>query len=229
MADTLSVGPASQTQVPQNVHNLPSSIAPNSAVNSNLIAVDGYTKVAVGLTSSQSGLLSIQRYLDPNGAVAVGAPVTLAIVAGQPVALTVNDGQMFSSFEVVLTNSSGITALIGDLAVAVGADPTSLPGAGTGSYTTATSTTVEVPSTPGGAILLAQNLTAKYRAFRNPRSNTDVVWLTVGANPQIGSGLLDLNPGDVYEMTVAEGNLSQGVITAIATSGTQNILVTEGV
>jgi hypothetical protein len=229
MPPCLSVGPASQTQVPATVHNLPATIPPNGSVSSNLITVDGYTKIAVGLTSSQNGLLSIQRYLDPQGAVAVGAPVATPIVAGTPLSLTVNDGEMFSSFEIVLTNSSASTALIGNLAVAVGTDPTSQTGAGNGSYETATSTTVAVPATTGGAVLLAQNLTAKYRAFRNPETNSAAIWLTVGTNPQIGSGLLDLQPGDIYEMTIPDGNLSQGVITAISANGTQNILVTEGV
>lgn len=225
----LAVGPANQTQVPASVHNLPSSIAPDASTASNLIVAEGYTKIAVGLTLTQNGSVSIQRFLDPAGTVPIGSPSVQALTAGQNASLTVNDGQLFSSFQVIVLNSANATAYIANLAIAVASDPATPSGVTAGSYQTATHTTVEVPTTSGGAVLFALNPNAKYRAIRNPHNNTAAVWLTFGINPATGAGLVDLQPGALYEMSVSQGNLYQGVVTAIADSGTQPILLTEGV
>ena len=224
-----SVGPANQTQIPAAVHNLPSSIAPNASVTSNLIAVQGYTKVAAAATSSQNGVLSIQRFLDNKGAVPLGPPTTVVLAAGMPAALTVNDGQIFGSFVVIITNGVNATALLVDVAVAVAADPATPDGASSGSYDTATSTVIDISDASGGTILLGANPNAKYRAFRCPKTNTNPVWLMLGTNPILGEGLIDLQPGDIYEMTAPAGNLYQGPVTAIAVDNNQQVLVTEGV
>ncbi|MDE1901532.1 MAG: hypothetical protein KGI37_07810 [Alphaproteobacteria bacterium] len=224
------VGPANQTQIPASVFNLPSSIAPNASVSSNLIVASGYAKIAVGLTLSQAGTLFIQRYLDAAGTVKLDAGQSVALVAGTPGALTVNDGNVFGAFQVTVTNSAGSTALIVDAAMAVASDPATPSGALAGSYQTPTSTTISVPLTTGGAVVLAENASAKYRLFRAPAANTGKVWLTLGANAAVDAGLLDLAPGEKYEMSVAMGNLYQGTITAIADGGAaQTLLVTEGV
>ena len=224
-----SVHAANQTMVSPLVHNLPSTIAPNGTVSSNLIVMGGYQTISVGLTLSQPGTLAIQRYLDANGTVSLGAPQSVSLTAGVPNVLTISDDNIVGSFQVIVTNGAGSTAMIGDLGIAVAMVPTTLNGIASGSYTTANQTTVSVPATPGGGPVLAANPSAKFRTLVCPRTNTAPVWVSFGTSATVVQGIKDMQPGDSYEMSIAQGNFYQGVITAISANGAQTLLVVEGV
>lgn len=68
----------------------------------------------MGLTSSQAGNLTVQRYADGAGQIPLpagvnGAP-TVAIVANTPVSVSWADGTPTGSIAITVTNSSGSTA-----------------------------------------------------------------------------------------------------------------------
>ena len=70
-----------QAPVPATVHNMPASIAGSSSVQSSLIVTEGYSLISVGITASQNGTMSVQRYLDAAGTVAQGAAVSVNLTA----------------------------------------------------------------------------------------------------------------------------------------------------
>ena len=71
-----------------------------------LLASGGYTKMALGATSSATGSLSIQRYLDPAGTIAQGAALSQALTAATPGVLNVTDGLPFASFTVTISGGT---------------------------------------------------------------------------------------------------------------------------
>lgn len=106
-----------QAPVPQATHNLPSSIPASGLVQTNLIKSDGYTLISAGITTTQAGTMSIQRYLDDGGTQVEGAPATVPLVAGVPANLDVLDGQPFCSFILTVTNSSASVSTINGFAL----------------------------------------------------------------------------------------------------------------
>lgn len=80
---------------------------------------NGFSKIAVGLTATQSGNILVNRYLDESGQVAQGAAVSIAVVGGTPVVLNVVDGKPFGSFTVAVQNTSGAASTISALSVLV--------------------------------------------------------------------------------------------------------------
>ena len=72
-------GGAMQVLVPASVHNLPSTISAGNHVTSNLILSDGMEIGAVGVTSTQGGMITVQRYLDDAGTIKQGAALAQAI------------------------------------------------------------------------------------------------------------------------------------------------------
>jgi hypothetical protein len=71
------------------------------------IACPGWKNIAVGCRLSQTGTITIQRYLDKAGQVPVGAPITASLVANTSNWATVNDGLPFQSFTFIIANTSG--------------------------------------------------------------------------------------------------------------------------
>src|ERR1700721_2794980 len=106
-----------QAPVPATVHNLPSSIAGNGSVQPSLIVTEGFSLISAGITASQAGTMSIQRYLDAGGTVAQGAAVQGTLVATVAGNLDVLDGKPFASFKVTVTNSSGSTSNLTNFAL----------------------------------------------------------------------------------------------------------------
>src|SRR5690348_9254459 len=91
-------GGAMQVLVPSSIHNLPATIAAGDHKTSNLILSDGLQVGAVGVTSTQTGLISVQRYLDDAGTVKQGPALTQALTANTPAVLNITDGNPFASF-----------------------------------------------------------------------------------------------------------------------------------
>lgn len=108
------VGSVSQVQLSETQIGLSLTIAASSENNSEIVLSGGYKSFCVGLTSSQDGELSIQRYIDREGNVPQdnNDPFTISFVATQPVSLNVSDGKPFQSIKITVSNSSGSIATI---------------------------------------------------------------------------------------------------------------------
>ncbi len=82
-----------QAPVPATVHNLPASISASSQVQSSLIVTEGFSLISAGVTASQAGVMSVQRYLGASGTVPQGAPVQVSLAAAIAANLDVLDGK----------------------------------------------------------------------------------------------------------------------------------------
>ncbi len=103
-------GGAMQVLVPAAVHGLPATVPAGSNVTSQPIYSDGMQLGAVGVTSSQAGNITVQRYLDHAGLIKQGAALTQAITANTAGVLNITDGNPFASFTVNISNSGGSAA-----------------------------------------------------------------------------------------------------------------------
>ena len=105
-----NAGGSMQVLVPATVHALASTIPLSSNITSNLILSDGMKTVAVGVKSTKTGAINVQRYLDDAGLVPQGAALTTALAANTAAVLNVTDGNPFASFTVNITNTDGAAA-----------------------------------------------------------------------------------------------------------------------
>jgi hypothetical protein len=103
-------GGAMQILVPASLHGLPASVLAGNHVTSNPIFSDGMQAVAVGVTSTQAGAITVQRYLDDAGLIKQGAALTASLAANIAQVLNVTDGNPFASFTVDISNTGGSTA-----------------------------------------------------------------------------------------------------------------------
>lgn len=88
---------------------LAATIPESSNINSNVINCNGYKSFSFGVTSSQAGALSIQRYIDQAGTIAIGSAITGSISAATPLTVNNHDGVPFGSLQINITNTSGST------------------------------------------------------------------------------------------------------------------------
>ena len=198
-----------QAPVPAAVHNVPLSIAANGTVNSSLIVTEGFTLISAGVTASQAGTLSVQRYLDAGGTVVQGAAVQVSLTANTAANLNVTDGLPFASFKLTITNSASSTSNLTNFALILQtSDAAGGSGGGGGSNVSIgqTGTAGDASITTGGT---AQNLfsgTTPSNGFAiyNPDPSNDL-WVsdsvTAAANGQ-GSIRIVANGGG-YETPVA--------------------------
>ena len=110
--EPVATGPIAQADLTgsNTLGTAPSSIAASGTWTSNLLPTDGFKVIAVGVTSSQAGVLSVQRYLDTAGLVAQGPPITQAITAATPAVVNANDNAPAQSFKITITNTNGSSA-----------------------------------------------------------------------------------------------------------------------
>ena len=106
-----------QEPVPQAVHNLAGSIAASGNASTNLIKTDGFTLISAGITLTQNGTMSVQRYLDDGGTQVQGAVISVPLVAGIAANLDVLDGKPFASFVLTVTNGTASVATISGFAL----------------------------------------------------------------------------------------------------------------
>jgi hypothetical protein len=99
-----------QAPVPQTTHNLATSIAASASASTSMIVTEGFTMISAGITASQNGTLSIQRYLDAGGTVVQGAAQTINLTANTAANLDILDGKPFAAFTLTVTNASGSSA-----------------------------------------------------------------------------------------------------------------------
>ncbi len=89
------------------------SVPATGNITSGVIASNGWLAFSLGLTSSQAGSISIQRYLDLAGTVAQGAAITASLTAATAAVCNVaNDGKPWASMIITVANSSGTIATI---------------------------------------------------------------------------------------------------------------------
>jgi hypothetical protein len=106
----VNAGGAMQALVPASVHGLVSTVPLSSSIISNLLFSDGMQLAAIGVTSTQAGAITVQRYLDDAGTIKQGAALTAALVANTAQVVNITDGVAFATFTVNISNSSGSTA-----------------------------------------------------------------------------------------------------------------------
>lgn len=111
------VGGAQQWPLTAAQHGLAATVAAAGNTLSPVIPSNGWQKISAAVTSSQTGALQIQRYLDAAGTIPQGAVSTVALVAATQSNLNVNDGLPFMSFTVKITNTGGATANLSGVAV----------------------------------------------------------------------------------------------------------------
>lgn len=103
-------GPMAQTTIAQATPL--TTIAISSTYTTGVVISNGYQILAVGVTSSQAGALTIQRFLDLAGTVPTTTTLSTPIVAATPVVAVinaVNDHLPFASFIITVSNTSGST------------------------------------------------------------------------------------------------------------------------
>lgn len=90
----------------------PATLAAAGVWSSGVISAAGFNKLAAAATLTQTGTLTIQRYIDAAGTVPLGAAITQAMTASTPATAWVNDGQPAASWQVTVTNTSGSTGTL---------------------------------------------------------------------------------------------------------------------
>lgn len=92
----------------------PAATIPNaSSYVSGVIVADGFKVIGVAVKSSNTGVITIQRYMDKLGLAPVGAPVTANLVANTANSVNIgNDGVPFQSFTFSISNTgAGVATL----------------------------------------------------------------------------------------------------------------------
>lgn len=126
--EPISIGPVAQIDFSANaaalgslptVGTIPASTGHYTTLP---IYADGFKAIGVGCKSTQTGVITIQRYLDSAGVVPVGAPVTANLTANTAQWLTVNDNVPFQSFTVDISNTGAGAATITNFGLIVGAN-----------------------------------------------------------------------------------------------------------
>lgn len=95
----------------------PATIAGGSNWNSGPILSIGRGGIAAGATLSQTGTLTLQRYIDKAATIAIGSAVTAAMTANTPATVDVVDGLPCGSFTIVVANTSGSTGNLTGVAI----------------------------------------------------------------------------------------------------------------
>jgi hypothetical protein len=115
-------GPRAQVDLSAYAPIQPSgTIAASGNFTSPVLNGDGFLYMACSLKSTQTGAINIQRYLDAAGTIPQGAVVTAALTANTQTVLNVNDGLIYRSFTLEITNTGGSPASITDFAFLMGA------------------------------------------------------------------------------------------------------------
>lgn len=85
----------------------PATLAGGGVWNSGTLPGNGASALAAAATLSQAGTLTIQRYIDLAGTIAIGGAIAQVMTADTPATVAVNDGLPFASFSVQVNNTSG--------------------------------------------------------------------------------------------------------------------------
>lgn len=112
-------GPA--WSVAELVVDWPATVAGGATFTSDAIEARDHVGIFACATMTQAGTLSIQRYADRAGTIAIGTAISQAMTANTNACAAVNDGMPYLSFKISIANSSGSTGTVS--AAAAGAGP----------------------------------------------------------------------------------------------------------
>lgn len=87
----------------------PATIAGGGNWNSGVIVAPNVGSWAAAATLSQAGTITLQRYIDNAGTIAIGAAVTATLTANTANYVSVEDNLPSGSYAVVIANTSGST------------------------------------------------------------------------------------------------------------------------
>jgi hypothetical protein len=112
------LGPALQCSLTAARLGLTAQVPASGQLASPVILSNGWKLFALGLTSTQAGTVSVQRFLDTAGTVPIGAGVSAALTAATAQSLSIGtaDTIPFQSFQVTVTNSSATAATLSNVA-----------------------------------------------------------------------------------------------------------------
>jgi hypothetical protein len=99
----------------------PVSLTVSANWNSGVLNGDGYKVLSAGVTSSLTGTLAIQRYIDMAGLVPQGAPSSVSLAAATPGILNFTDGLPYATFRVIVTNTGAGTTTLTNFAILMSA------------------------------------------------------------------------------------------------------------
>ncbi|MDR6381825.1 hypothetical protein [Paraburkholderia caribensis] len=111
-------GPSLQCPITAAQLGLAAQVPASGQLQSGILLSNGWKYFALGLKSTQAGAVTIQRFLDAAGTVAIGAPVTAALTANtaQTVSIGTADTLPFMSYQVTVTNTGGSPATLSNVA-----------------------------------------------------------------------------------------------------------------
>lgn len=98
-------------------HGLPSSIASTVTVKSSVMFAQGMKSISIGVSNTQAGTVSIQRYADSQGQSPVGAAIQGTLVAAVPLAIGTNDLTPFGSFQISVLNSGLVSSTLSGISI----------------------------------------------------------------------------------------------------------------
>jgi hypothetical protein len=109
-------GPAWQMQINTATINAPGTIAASGTFTSPVLGTYGNPHIAISAELSNAGTLSLQRYLDNAGSLAIGAATTLALTAGTLGVLDNLGTVIAQSFQFAVINGSAVAGTLTNVA-----------------------------------------------------------------------------------------------------------------
>jgi hypothetical protein len=96
---------------------IPATIAGSGTYTSPLIPANGFYDFTIGVTSTQAGTLTLLRYIDDLGQVALDSGQSTSLVANTAAVVTVVDGKPCAAFQVKVANGGGSAATVSGFAI----------------------------------------------------------------------------------------------------------------
>jgi hypothetical protein len=95
----------------------PATIAGGGNWQSGPIDSSGFNAIAVSAKLTQAGSLSVQRYIDVLGTIPISSAISAVMSANTLTVVSSNDDIPFACFIVTVSNTSGSTGTLSDVAV----------------------------------------------------------------------------------------------------------------
>ena len=92
----------------------PATIGGGLSYDTGLMSAAGFSKFAASAKLTQTGTLTLTRYIDAAGTVPIGPVLTQNLAANTVGSIAVNDGIPCLVWRVVVLNTSGATATLSD-------------------------------------------------------------------------------------------------------------------
>lgn len=95
----------------------PTTIAAGVTYSTGIMLTSGCKGLAASAELTQTGVLSIQRYIDPAGTIPIGAAVTQAMTASTLATVAVNDGLPAAAWQASIQNTAGASGTLSNAAL----------------------------------------------------------------------------------------------------------------